>query len=108
MLRLLPALGEFVPAGTPLFEVSGELKRVDASAALRSINIGLERTLDQDMAYGVRMLVDIAERSLSDGPFLDPTTRCKRSTGCTIACASWPRVLFLTARTAMKAVPCGW
>jgi len=74
VLRLLPALGEFVPAGAPLFEVSGELKRVDASAALRSIKIGLERTLDQDMAYGLRMLVDIAERSLSDGPFLDPTT----------------------------------
>ena len=26
------------------------------------------------MAYGLRLLVDIAERSLSDGPFLDPTT----------------------------------
>ena len=26
------------------------------------------------MAYGLRLLVDIAERSLSDGPFQDPTT----------------------------------
>ena len=26
------------------------------------------------MAYGLRMLVDIAERSLADSPFLDPTT----------------------------------
>lgn len=74
VLTLVPALGEFVPGGAPLFEISGEIERVDVNAAVRSIQIGLERTLDQDMAYGLRMLVDIAERSLSDGPFLDPTT----------------------------------
>lgn len=74
VLKLLPALGEFVPAGAALFEISGQLERVDAGAALRSVKLGLERTLDRDMAYGLRMLVDIAERSLSDGPFLDPTT----------------------------------
>ena len=74
VLTLLPALGEFVPAGAPLFEMSGETERVDVNAAIGSIQLGLERTLDQDMAYGLRMLVDIAERSLSDGPFLDPTT----------------------------------
>ena len=34
----------------------------------------LEPTLDEDVAYGVRLLVDVAERSLSDSPFLDPTT----------------------------------
>ena len=34
----------------------------------------LERTLDEDVAYGFRMLVDMAERALSDSPFLDPTT----------------------------------
>jgi uncharacterized membrane protein len=74
VLKLLPAVGEFVPAGGPLLEISGDADRLDASAAVRSIRLGLERTLDQDMAYGLRMLVDIAERSLSDGPFLDPTT----------------------------------
>ena len=74
VLKLVPALGEFVPAGGPLFEISGKPERLDAGAAVRSIRLGLERTLDQDMAYGLRMLVDIAERSLSDGPFLDPTT----------------------------------
>ena len=74
VLTLRPALGEFVPAGAPLFEISGPSERVDMNAAIRSVQLGLERTLDQDMAYGLRMLVDIAERSLSDGPFLDPTT----------------------------------
>jgi uncharacterized membrane protein len=74
VLVLKPALGEFVPAGAPVFEVDGAGARVDADAALRAITFGLERTLDQDVAYGVRMLVDIAERSLADSPFLDPTT----------------------------------
>jgi uncharacterized membrane protein len=74
VLTLLPALGEFVPAGAPLFEISEETERLDVNGATCAIQVGLERTLDQDMAYGLRMLVDIAERSLSDSPFLDPTT----------------------------------
>ena len=74
VLTLRPALGEFVPAGATLFEIAGATARLDAKAAIRSIEFGLERTLDQDVAYGLRLLVDIAERSLSDGPFLDPTT----------------------------------
>jgi uncharacterized membrane protein len=74
VLTLRPALGEFVPAGAPLFEITGNRARLDVNAAVRSIEFGLERTLDQDMAYGLRLLVDIGERSLSDGPFQDPTT----------------------------------
>jgi uncharacterized membrane protein len=74
ILTLQPTLGEFVPAGAPLFEVAGSRERLNAAAVVRCIDIGLERTLDQDLAYGLRMLVDIAERSLADSPFLDPTT----------------------------------
>jgi uncharacterized membrane protein len=74
VLTLRPALGEFIPAGAPLFEIGGTTERVNREAAIRSVALGLERTLDQDMAYGLRMLVDIAERSLADSPFLDPTT----------------------------------
>ena len=36
--------------------------------------LGLERTLDRDMAYGFRLLVDMAERSIAESPLLDPTT----------------------------------
>ena len=43
-------------------------------AVLAASSLRLERTLDQDVAYGFRLLVDIAERSLADSPFLDPTT----------------------------------
>ena len=74
VLELRPALGEFVPAGATLFKVTGASSRVDSKAALGSIELGLKRTLEQDMAYGLRLLVDIAERSLSDGPFQDPPT----------------------------------
>lgn len=73
-LELLPSLGEFVPAGAPLFLVHGEPIDLDEDAVANEVVLGLERTLDQDVAYGLRMLVDIAERSLSDSPFQDPTT----------------------------------
>jgi uncharacterized membrane protein len=73
-LEMVPPLGAFVPAGAPLFRVVGDHRRVDAERVVGSIRLGLERTLDQDVAYGMRMLVDMAERSLADSPFLDPTT----------------------------------
>jgi uncharacterized membrane protein len=45
-----------------------------ADRVVAGIRIGLERTLETDVAYGMRMLVDVAERALSDSPFVDPTT----------------------------------
>jgi uncharacterized membrane protein len=73
-LHLIPAFGEFVASGAPLLRVEGELTEDQLDEARGAIVLGLERTLDQDVAYGLRLLVDIAERSLSDSPFLDPTT----------------------------------
>jgi uncharacterized membrane protein len=73
-LHLIPAFGEFVASGAPLLRVEGELTEDQLDEARDAIVLGLERTLDQDVAYGLRLLVDIAERSLSDSPFLDPTT----------------------------------
>jgi uncharacterized membrane protein len=74
ILQLVPALGAFVAAGAPLFRVDGEPDNIDADEVVKLIRLGMERTLDQDVAYGLRMLVDMAERSLADSPFLDPTT----------------------------------
>jgi uncharacterized membrane protein len=74
VLELVPAFGEFVPAGSPLLRVvDGDPSRIRHDAG-DEIVLGLERTLGQDASYGLRMLVDMAERSLSDSPFLDPTT----------------------------------
>ena len=74
VLEMVPALGAFVPAGAPLFRVSGNATRLDAERVSACVLLGLERTLDEDVAYGMRMLVDMAERALADSPFLDPTT----------------------------------
>ena len=52
VLELVPALGAFVPAGGPLFIVHGRPEDLDEN----------------------RLLVDIAERSLSESAFQDPTT----------------------------------
>ena len=73
-LHLIPAFGEFVAAGAPLLRIEGNSTPAQLDDARDAIALGLERTLDQDVAYGLRLLVDIAERSLSDSPFLDPTT----------------------------------
>ena len=73
-IELLCALGEFVPAGAPLLAVHGDGEQLDRKAALEAVDLGLERSLDQDVAYGLRLLVDIAQRSLSDSPFQDPST----------------------------------
>jgi uncharacterized membrane protein len=69
---MVPTIGDFVPASAPLFDVRGNPRELDRPKVRAAIALGPERTLNQDVAYGFRMLVDIAERSLSD-PF-DPTT----------------------------------
>ena len=74
VLEIVPALGAFVPAGAPLVRIVGDHHRLDHDAARAKLKSGLERTLDEDVAYGFRMLVDMAERGLSESPFLDPTT----------------------------------
>ena len=73
-IEMLVGIGEFVPAGAPLFRVDGEISRIDADRLLSALHIQLERTLENDVAYGVRLLVDIAVRSLADSPFQDPST----------------------------------
>jgi uncharacterized membrane protein len=74
VLELVPALGEFVLAGAPLFVVHGDKSSLDERKVVEGLVLKLEPTLDRDVAYGFRMLVDIAERSLSESPFQDPTT----------------------------------
>ncbi len=73
-LHLVPALGQFVPAGATLFEVEGDGEPLDHRDVTDAVEIGLERTLDQDIAYGFRLLVDMAERAVSESAFLDPST----------------------------------
>ena len=73
VLRTGVRLGDFVPEGAPLLEVVGDPGHLDVAAVVRAFTQGRDRTLQQDVAFGLRQLVDIAERALSPG-VNDPTT----------------------------------
>lgn len=66
------AVGEFVPAGAPLFDVHGE-DPPDEQRLFAAVQVSTERSLDRDVGFGLRQLVDIAERALSPG-VNDPST----------------------------------
>lgn len=72
VVTMIPMIGDFVPAGAPLFNIQGDAHGLDTGKVADAVALGPERTLNQDVAYGFRMLVDIAERCLSDA--FDPTT----------------------------------
>lgn len=64
VLRLVPRLGDFVVPGTPVLAVHGGT--APPRRALRyTVSVGVERTLHQDLAFGLRQLSDIALRALS-------------------------------------------
>ena len=67
------ALGSYVPEGSALLAVAGPAEGVDARACLRAIAVTRDRSMAQDVAFGLRQLVDIAERALSPSTN-DPTT----------------------------------
>jgi uncharacterized membrane protein len=73
LLELVPTIGDFVPAGAALVRIVPPDAPVTHAEVCALVDLGPERTMNQDVAYGLRMLVDIAERGLSE-PFLDPTT----------------------------------
>ena len=74
-LVLLWSVGDFVPTGAALFRVVGDpASPLPPGKVTKCVVLGPERTLNQDVAYGIRLLVDIAEGALTSGPFADPTT----------------------------------
>src|SRR4029077_8635839 len=71
-LRLRPRVGEHVVAGTTLawiWRASPADPAPDPAAFARildsGVRIGFERTLEQDAAFGIRQLVDVACKALS-------------------------------------------
>jgi uncharacterized membrane protein len=69
------SVGEFVEAGDLLFEVYGNPGPADAAErALRGLAaLGLERTIEQDPSFALRVMVDVANKALSPA-VNDPTT----------------------------------
>src|SRR3712207_2649154 len=82
VLELVPVVGDFVPGGAPLFhvhpgprragDVAGPAARLRAEEIAQLVLVGPERVHTEDAAYGLRKLVDVAERSIAQ-PFSDPT-----------------------------------
>jgi uncharacterized membrane protein len=70
-----PAIGDFVPEGATLFEVHGGDGLADTVVdRLRAtVVLGVERTIEQDPTFAIRVMVDIAIRALSPA-VNDPTT----------------------------------
>ena len=67
-------IGDFVSAGAVLIELYGRDPGPEAEERVRSlVALGVERTIEQDPAFAVRIMVDIAIRALSPA-VNDPTT----------------------------------
>jgi uncharacterized membrane protein len=73
VIELRACVGDFVREGAPLFTVYGSWDRSHERDLRRAVSFSPTRTMTQDVAFGLRELVDIAERALSPG-INDPTT----------------------------------
>jgi uncharacterized membrane protein len=73
VLQLIPAVGDFLAPGAPLFAVHGDGIAIEDDRLQRSIAIGDERTMRQDPAFAFRLLADVSSKALSPG-VNDPTT----------------------------------
>ena len=77
-VELLYLVGDFVPHGAPLLTLwsradGGLPADLPIDRLAGTIQLGLERTMTEDVACGFRQIVDIAERALSPG-INDPST----------------------------------
>jgi uncharacterized membrane protein len=72
-VEVLPRVGEYVPTGTTVVRVHGGHALQAPAQARRVLMLTRQRTIDQDPAFALRILVDIAIRALSPA-INDPTT----------------------------------
>ena len=73
VLTMAAAVGDTVVDGTPLLQVHGGNRPIREWALRRCVQLGRDRTFEQDPKYAIRLLVDIAIRALSPA-VNDPTT----------------------------------
>lgn len=68
------SVGDFVPVGAAILEIHGATLPIEASRRFSGmVALGAERTIEQDPAFAIRVMVDIAIRALSPA-VNDPTT----------------------------------
>jgi uncharacterized membrane protein len=73
LIMLVPAPGDFVRTGAPLFRLFEPGAAMSERCLLGSVVLAQERTMDQDAAFAFRILVDIAIKALSP-TINDPTS----------------------------------
>ena len=73
VVELVVRPGAFVRSGALVGRVHGATGEVNGSAVRQALSFDVERTMQDDVAFGLRQLVDIALRALSPG-VNDPTT----------------------------------
>ena len=104
------SVGDFVPVGSTMLEVHGSTLPAEATRHLSGmVALGAERTIEQDPAFALRVMVDIAIRALSPA-VNDPTTAVQvldylvetlRSVGATARPGTDPSPGTLTGRVIM-------
>jgi uncharacterized membrane protein len=73
VVEILVVVGDTVVESTPVLQVIGGRTSIDERQLRSAVELGLERTFEQDPKYAIRLLVDIAIRALSPA-INDPTT----------------------------------
>jgi len=73
VVQLIPVVGDFVAKDEPLFALYGNVSGLDENVLVSSVNFGIERTLEQDPTFAIRIILDIALKALSPA-INDPTT----------------------------------
>jgi uncharacterized membrane protein len=72
-VTLVPAPGDFVRSGAPLFRLVESGARMSDDLLRGSVLLGQERTMRQDPAFALRIMVDVAVKALSPA-INDPTS----------------------------------
>lgn len=77
VLRVAQPVGAFIAEGSVVAAASGAhpLEEREARRLLGCVVLASQRTVEQDAAFGLQQLVDVALRALSPG-INDPTTAC--------------------------------
>jgi uncharacterized membrane protein len=73
VIEVTAVIGSSILETAPLVQVHGAREKLDEDALREAIDIGDERTFEQDPKYALRLLVDIAIKALSPA-INDPTT----------------------------------
>lgn len=72
-IEVVAAVGDTLLEGTSLLHVYGMRNRIPEAELRKAVELGDERTFDQDPKYAIRLLADVAIRALSPA-INDPTT----------------------------------